>query len=109
MVLVARDGRAARTARFGDVDLARRPLLGRLLLCLAEAARRGAREVAVDELLEAGWPGEKMVGTSGVRRLQVAINRLRDLGLRDVVETVEGGYRIAEPWRVEILGATSVR
>lgn len=86
------------------MDLARRPLLRRLLLRLADAAAEGARDVGVEELLEAGWPGERMVGTSGVRRLQVAINRLRDLGLREVLETVErGGYCIAEPWRVELV------
>ncbi|MEZ4336821.1 MAG: hypothetical protein R3B82_09360 [Sandaracinaceae bacterium] len=101
---VARDGRTASGEGIGEVDLARRPLLRRLLLRLADAAAEGARDVGVEELLEAGWPGERMVGTSGVRRLQVAINRLRDLGLREVLETVErGGYCIAEPWRVELV------
>lgn len=86
---------SVRVGRDAVVSLAKRPVLSRLLRALAAAHRDEPGATApVDALLEAGWPGERMVGSSGPRRLQVAIGRLRDLGLRDLLQTSEGGYRL---------------
>lgn len=106
---VASDGSRAWTARHGEVDLRSRRLLGRLLLRLAEASEQAVRCVPREQLLAAGWPGESMVESSASRRLQVSISRLRHSGLRDVLETLEGGYAIADGWAVEIVPARRAR
>ncbi|MBX3269051.1 MAG: helix-turn-helix domain-containing protein [Sandaracinaceae bacterium] len=106
---LASDGALARVEGGVAIDLRARRLLARLLARLAEPvlARASSRAVSVDALLEAGWPGERTVGASGQRRLQVAISRLRELGLRDVVETADGGYAIAAGWEVRAADATA--
>lgn len=47
------------------------------------------------EVFEAGWPGERPIREAGANRVYVTLARLRQLGLRDVVERFEDGYRIA--------------
>lgn len=69
------------------VDLSRKRVLARLLVVFVQANA----PVEASALIEGGWPGEKLVGGSGVRRLQVAISTLRALGLRDALETVLDG------------------
>ncbi|MCB9602744.1 MAG: hypothetical protein H6720_20685 [Sandaracinus sp.] len=99
---IGRDG-VVRLPGGRHVDLARRPLLLRLLRALANhhADARG-EALDVDALLAAGWPGERMVADSGARRLQVAIGRLRESGLREVLESVGAGYRLSPRWRVAV-------
>lgn len=46
------------------------------------------------DLLEAGWPGERPEYEVGNARVYVAINRLRGMGLRDVIERFDDGYRL---------------
>lgn len=46
----------------------------------------------MDEILAAGWPGERPVGESGPNRVYVALATLRRLGLREFLLTHEGGY-----------------
>lgn len=60
------------------IDLSTRAPLRRLVVALAEA--RGA--LTLDELVQHGWPGEKLVGTTGPDRAYAAISTLRKLGLR---------------------------
>jgi hypothetical protein len=52
------------------------------------------RPVPVDALLDAGWPGESPLPEAAMNRLYVAMNRLRHLGLRDVLERAGDGYRL---------------
>ncbi len=68
----------------------------RIVLALV-AQREAAPTVALTiwDLLEAGWPGERPLAEAGANRVYVALTRLRSLGLRDVVERFEDGYRIA--------------
>jgi hypothetical protein len=47
-----------------------------------------------DDLLAAGWPGERMRADAGAHRVRVAISTLRKMGLRDVLRTEEDGYRL---------------
>jgi predicted ATPase len=78
------------------VDLQRRGPVRRILLRFAEAHRAGeAAPLTVEDLLEAGWPGESVSHEAGVARVYSAIATLRKLGLRDVLETVDGGYRLS--------------
>lgn len=79
-----------------QADLRKNKLLARLLLALV-AARTSApgRCLSVDELLEVGWPGEKMQREAGQNRVYVAIAALRRAGLGEHLERDEGGYRIS--------------
>ena len=48
--------------------------------------------VTTDELLAAGWPGERVVRDAGISRVYVALNTLRKLGLKGVIVSRDGGY-----------------
>ena len=48
-----------------------------------------------------GWPGERMSPESGARRVYVTINRLRKLGLGDLLLTTGDGYMLAP--RVDVV------
>ena len=52
------------------------------------------RTVAHANLIQAGWAGERMSEASAANRLRVAIATLRKLGLRDVIVSRQGGYRL---------------
>jgi hypothetical protein len=56
------------------------------------------------ELFEAGWPGERPIREAGANRVYVTLARLRQLGLRDVVERFEDGYRIAPQAVIRLAG-----
>ncbi len=75
------------------VDLSRRRAL-RLLLCALTERRVAEAGVALslDALVAAGWPGERIAGTSGTRRAYTAIGSLRDMGLRAVLIRRDDGY-----------------
>jgi hypothetical protein len=70
--------------------------LQRLLARLAiERQERPGQPLAVDTLILAGWPGERMLPRAGATRVYTAIASLRRLGLRDVLLSVEHGYLLA--------------
>jgi len=74
-------------------EITRRRVLRRLLTRLARARDEAPGEVVTrDELLDAGWPGEKMLPRAAASRIYVAIRTLRELGLREVLVTRDGGY-----------------
>jgi hypothetical protein len=56
---------------------------------------RPGEALGVWELCELGWPGEQPVYEAGANRVYVALNRLRNLGLRELIERHDGGYRLA--------------
>ena len=74
-------------------DIGRRRSLRRILAALAD---HHPNEASRELLIVAGWPEEKMTYASALRRLQVAIWTLRKLGLRDLIETEEDGYRLLD-------------
>lgn len=85
------------------VPCAKRPTMKRMLLALVNAhVTRPGEAVDRAGLLDAGWPGERMLERAAQRRLEVMISRMRELGLRDVLETTERGYRIVPSCRVEL-------
>ncbi|WP_437627027.1 hypothetical protein [Sorangium sp. So ce1151] len=51
--------------------------------------------LSLQELLDAGWPGERPVAEAGANRVYVALTQLRRMGLRDVIQRSEHGYRLA--------------
>lgn len=90
-----------RVANEERVDLSKRKPLRLLLERLAEEAMRPEpRRLPWDDLLESGWPGEKMRADAGAHRVRVAISTMRKMGLRDVLRTEEDGYRIDPAFRV---------
>jgi hypothetical protein len=94
-ILLSRDGEWFETS-----DGVRRPLgshraLRRIFLALANAQKDGAGSaLSAEELVRVGWPGENPVPEAGLNRLRVAISTLRKLGLGDVVQRWDGGYRL---------------
>ena len=77
----------------GAVDLSRRGALQRIFSTLIEAHATGERRpLGTLELLERGWPGQKMSVESGVHRGHVAIAELRKMGLGAALQRRHEGY-----------------
>lgn len=91
-LVVGADGRFFRVGS-DEVNLGRRGALRKVLLALArkrvDSPGEGVPNAAV---LEAGWPGEKMQHEAGLARVYTTIQRLRALGLQDVLVTHDDGY-----------------
>ncbi|MBX7191286.1 MAG: FHA domain-containing protein [Sandaracinaceae bacterium] len=103
---VARDGTWFATGEDEPVDLRTRFALSRILRALVSShLSTPDATVSLDTLMAAGWPGEKLLADSGPNRVYVAIATLRRVGLRDVIERREGGYRIAVDVRTELVEA----
>lgn len=77
-----------------EVSLVKRPTLARVLWALAEGWEDEDGEVLSAEVLFArAWPEERASAKAAQNRVRVALASLRKLGLRDVIQTVSGGYR----------------
>ena len=95
-LVMASDGRWFTPPAGARVVCGRRPVMRRMLLALAEQHLEApGRSLGGPELVELGWPDERMGPASARRRLQVMMSRMRELGLRDVIQTTDQGYRIA--------------
>lgn len=88
-----------RVAQEPRVDLSRRKPLRLVLDRLARSSEKAP--LSWDDLLAAGWPGEKMRADAGAHRVRVAISTLRKMGLRDVLRTEEAGYCIDPGYDVQ--------
>lgn len=84
------------------LDLRRRKAM-RLILdrLVHEHRERPGAGLPLEALLEAGWPGEKVMPSAGANRVYVALTSLRKLGLRTVLLSREDGYLLdpATPMR----------
>lgn len=86
-------------------SLVHRPILARLLVRLVEARlEQPGQVVALDEMLAAGWPGERVLLRAATNRVRVAMTTLRNLGLRGVIESTEGGHRLDPSLDVSFAG-----
>lgn len=104
IAFVARDG-AWFTSEGARVDLAHRPNLSRVLAALAKHHVDGASDcLSVEDLFEAGWPGERVARSAAAARVYVAIATLRKLGLRRSLERSGGGYRISAQHPTRVVG-----
>lgn len=76
-----------------SIDLARKGPLRRVLALLV-AQRLGApgKGTTWRELLEAGWPEERILADAGFTRVRNALFQLRKLGLRQAILTRDDGY-----------------
>jgi predicted ATPase/Tfp pilus assembly protein PilF len=70
----------------------RKPVRLLLLRLIEEHEKAPGHPLGVDDLLAAGWPGERVLRDAGASRVYVALGTLRKLGLRDVILSREGGY-----------------
>ncbi len=78
-----------------DVDLRRRAPLQRIVLVLAQQRLDAPGEaLGLDELLAAGWPGERVGDSAGANRVHVALSTLRNLGLRTILVSSAAGYAL---------------
>ncbi|MBN8616515.1 MAG: tetratricopeptide repeat protein [Deltaproteobacteria bacterium] len=75
------------------IDLSRRATLARLLDALVQKrlAQPGVA-ASFDELIAAGWPGERVLPLAAQNRLRVAMTTLRNMGLRQVLVFRDGGH-----------------
>lgn len=93
-VSVARDGTWCVVGDGARVDLGGRKLLQRLVVALCDAAlNRPGEALGVDALFAAGWPGDRTSGRARTNRVYVALTRLRQAGLQDVLVRDDAGYR----------------
>lgn len=75
---------------------------GRIVGAFLDMHRRAPGKVlTLEDLLAVGWPGERPIPPSGANRVHVALAHLRRMGLREVIERVEGGYRFTPAAAVE--------
>jgi predicted ATPase len=94
---VAASGRWIECMGMSRVSCARRPVMRRLLVALTRAhLSQPARGVSAAELIEAGWPDQRMRAQSARDRLHMMISRIRDLGLRGVLHGDGERYRFAD-------------
>jgi len=94
-IRVGRAGEWLETPNGMRHSLRARRALRRVLHALAEARRdRAGTALVVDELLQAGWPGEAPLPQAGSNRVYVAISTLRQLGLGELLQRSDGGYRL---------------
>lgn len=92
-LVVESTGRWFRPPHAESVDLERRRPLRLIVARLSEQRLENPGvPIPWDGLLEAGWPGERVIPSAGAHRVRVAVSTLRKLGLRSVLCTVDEGY-----------------
>ena len=75
------------------LDLSRRRSAWAVLMCLVDARlERPGDAVPLDDLLAAGWPGERILPEAARARVYVMVSSLRKLGLREWLLKREDGY-----------------
>ncbi len=103
-LLVGPGGSWFRVPGEGQVGVERYVSVMRILAMLAQTAELAPGEVcSADVLVEAGWPGEKILQEAARNRLSVSLARLRRLGLRKVLQRTGGGWRLDPAWSVLLL------
>ncbi|RMG11419.1 MAG: hypothetical protein D6729_17975 [Deltaproteobacteria bacterium] len=95
-------GRWFQVAGQARVDLSRRGAMRRILVELTRR-HRDTEAASVNELLEVGWPGERVHPEAGANRVYAAIRTLRRLGLEEILITVDRGYALCPEVSVEVV------
>lgn len=76
-------------------QLAGRAALRRVLLALVEARLKSPGDpLSLEALIKVGWPGEQPDWEAGVNRVYVLLSELRRMGLREVLQRHDEGYRL---------------
>lgn len=100
-LVVAEDGAGFALAEGNWVDLTRRRPLRRLLAALLEVRRAGATATKQD-LIAAGWPGERLLPDAAANRLHVALSELRKLGLARAIVHQGDGWTLDPAVAIEV-------
>ena len=95
-LVIGEDARWFRVGAGERVDLSKRRAPRLILLKLAGA--RG-RPLTLDEVVAAGWPGERIQPEAAAARAYTAIKTLRELGLGDLLERRDDGYLLSDSFR----------
>jgi len=92
-LVIGAEGRWFQLRNGARINLGRRGPLRRALLCLAkQRLEHPGAGLNVQTLIDAGWPGEKMLHNAGLARAYTTIQRLRSLGLQHALLTSDDGY-----------------
>jgi tetratricopeptide (TPR) repeat protein len=92
-IVVGEEGRSLRLPSGEAHDLTRHGPVRRLLWALALAHReKPGIAMSTLELVDAGWPGEKMKHEAATLRVYTTVRRLRALGLAGALLTRDDGY-----------------
>lgn len=92
---ISRDGRYFAFGSAQTVDLSRRQAIRRILVFLAEQHQAGrTSSVTVQELVDVGWPHEVILHDSALTRVYTTVNRIRALGLHELLVTRDDGYAL---------------
>ena len=96
-LLCARDGSWFRApGSETSVPLGRRKAIrGVLSLLVRLREERPGEAASIAELVEAGWPGERVLASAGAERVYAAVATLRRLGLSGVIQQKGGGYLLS--------------
>ncbi len=100
---ISEDAALVRTPIGSRIELDRRRNVRLVLKALVERHSTGpGTPLSVDDLLAAGWPGEKVLRDAGASRVYVALGTLRKLGLRDAIKSRDGGYLLDPALKVVV-------
>jgi hypothetical protein len=69
---------------------------------IEQRLRNPGAALSVWEVLAAGWPGEEPMYEAALNRVYVTMTRLRGLGLANVIERFDEGYRIGPDVNVRV-------
>ncbi len=94
-VAVGDDARWFRVGEGDKVDLSKRRAPRLILKCLVQARRAAPGQgITLEEVIAAGWPGERIQAEAAAARAYTAIKTLRELGLGDLLQRRDDGYLI---------------
>jgi hypothetical protein len=96
-LLMARDGSWFRApGSETSIPLERRKAIRGVLRALArQRDERPGEAASLAALIEAGWPGERILPAAGAERVYAAVATLRRLGLSGVIQKKADGYLLA--------------
>lgn len=93
-VSVSRTGTRITRADNSAISIAHRPVLARVLGALARAGELG---LSADGIAAIAWPDDRSSAASMRARVRVSVASLRQLGLREAIETTATGYKLTCP------------
>lgn len=78
--------------------------VARILAHLAQRAEEQPGSVSdAEDLIHAGWPGERIQHEAARNRLAVSLSKLRKLGLKAQLQRTKDGWRLDPDWSVILL------
>jgi len=94
-LFVSRDGMCFRVSGGARIVLAAASPLRKILASIVAAHREGPRRsLSVAEIFDAGWEGANLDRHALANRVYCAISKLRRMGLGDVLNRTQTGYRL---------------